>query len=321
VLAAGAVVFVTLVAAWVWLPEAAEHERQPSAGIAFAPARARIAAAAVSPAKLVYRNSVLPGGVGSAAELRSALAHDPVAAAHYAGFNVAAARKVQVERARLVHVSYRIGDRIYWTKKPVRLALGETLLSDGEHLARGRCGNRISDGAQAPVLANEPAAEVLEMAYVSADPLIDAPSDAAPRADGDASAQVAEAAPAARTRGMSYFATVPPSGFQATPPTYAPPRIFAFANAPATSTTPAQTPPPPGTPGSTPPKSPVPESPTPAAPPPSPPPATPAATPNPPLNIPPAPTPIPEPGSAALLGLGVAILLLLRRPGLRRRQR
>jgi hypothetical protein len=343
VLAAGTVVFVALVSAWVWMPEDAEPERRPSTGITMAPASALIAApAAVRPAKVVYRHSVLPGGVGNAMALRSALAHDPVAAAHYAGFNVDAARQMQVERPRMVHVSYRIGDKIYWTRKPVRLELGETLLSDGEHLARARCGNRISDEAQAPVLVNEPAPEVLEMAYVSADPLIDdAPSAGSPRANGDETAHPAEAQQAARTRGLSSFATVPPMVLQALPTTYSPTRVLAFADAPGTSPAPAQTPPPPVTPGSSPPKSPVTGSPVPASPVPGTPvPGTPVpesivpewpvpgsptmaspTPPNPPPSIPQAPTPIPEPGSAGLLALGAAIVALLRRFGPRRRQR
>jgi hypothetical protein len=125
------------------------------------------------PLRLVYRNSVVPGGVHSAAELAAVIKRDPIAAAHYAGFEVAKAHLVRVEQSRMVHVSYRIGNQIYWTKNKVRLALGESLLSDGTHLIRARCGNRIADTVQGPVLLNEPAPEVLETAFVSADDLID----------------------------------------------------------------------------------------------------------------------------------------------------
>lgn len=334
VLVGCALVFVGLVSAWVW-PSAPEPERRPSTEIALASASARIAAPAVArPAKVVYRNSVLPGGVGSAVELRSALAHDPVAAAHYAGFNVAAARKVQVERSRMAHVSYRIGDNIYWTRKPVRLALGETLLSDGEHLVRGRCGNRISDEAQAPVLVDEPAPEVLEMAFVSAEPLIDAPSDATPRANGDATGLIAGAQQVTPTRSMPSFAFFLDPGLMSPPAIYSPTRILAFTNPSAsvssvksvTVRAPSPTPPPisetptppaapplPDTPASPPPKLPPPGSP--------PPPVTPEPSPNSQLNVPRAPTPIPEPGSAALIGLGLAIFLLMRRAGTRRNTR
>lgn len=328
VLAGGAFAFVALVTAWVW-PAAPEPERQPSTGIALASTNARSAAVSpqTRPSKVVYRNSVLPGGVGSPAELNSALARDPVAAAHYAGFNVAAARKVQVQRSRMAHVSYRIGDQIYWTKKPVRLALGETLLTDGEHLVRGRCGNRIADQPQAPVLLNEPAPEVLEMAFVSAEPLIDAPSEAAPNANVAATAQAADAQLATRTRSVPSFALALDSGMQPPPAINSPTRILAFSATPPADTgrdsvpvrapSPAPDSPPPKSP---PERSPLPDLPQPGSPtPPSSPPTTPEPSSSPRPNVPQAPTPIPEPGSAALLGIGFAVFLLVRATGRRRR--
>jgi hypothetical protein len=42
-------------------------------------------------------------------------------------------------------VSYRLGDRVFWTRNPVRLAEGEAVLTDGGAIVRARCGNRISD--------------------------------------------------------------------------------------------------------------------------------------------------------------------------------
>jgi hypothetical protein len=131
------------------------------------------AEAADKPVRLVYRNSVVPGGVHSAAELAAVIARDPIAAAHYANFDVSKAHLIRVEKSRLAHVSYRIGNQIFWTKNKVRLAEGEALLSDGTHLIRARCGNMLADEAQAPVLLKEPAPEVLETAFVSAEDLID----------------------------------------------------------------------------------------------------------------------------------------------------
>lgn len=311
VLAAGALVFVTLVSAWVWMPAASEPERQPSPAISLALPTGRMAMPGAAPstqarpAKVVYRNSVLPGGVASAAELRVALARDPVAAAHYAGFNLAAARKVQVEHARMVHVSYRIGDKIYWTRKPVRLAPGETLLSDGEHLARGRCGNRIADQAQAPVFANEPAPEVLEMAFVSAESLIDAPPDGAPRANGDIAAAIsADAQPATRARSLPFSAFSASPGVQAQSSLYSPPHILAFGNPPASDisgggangTVPVGAPSPappvkPAAPTPTPPRSATPDSPPPTAPVPASPPVSPPPAGSPPAESPPVGSP------------------------------
>ncbi len=126
---------------------------------AHASAQSRVDA---SPAKRVYGHSVIPGGVRGSAELASVLERDAVVRAHYADFDSANARVVHVERARLVHVSYRMGDDIYWTKKTVRLVKGEALLTDGKSFVRARCGNRIADIAQLAVSRNEPAPEELD---------------------------------------------------------------------------------------------------------------------------------------------------------------
>jgi len=111
----------------------------------------------------VYPYSIIPGGVVSVAELRSAVAHDPVVAAHYAAFDLANARLVQVREARAVYVSYRRGDDVFWTSKKLRLAVGETLLTDGEHITRTRCGNQVADEPRMPVsLAGDPEPQTLD---------------------------------------------------------------------------------------------------------------------------------------------------------------
>lgn len=111
----------------------------------------------------VYPYSIIPGGIASVAELRNALAHDPVAATHYAAFDLASARVVQVQEARAVYVSYRKGDDVFWTSKKLRLAVGETLITDGQHISRTRCGNQISDEPRLPVsLAGDPEPQTLD---------------------------------------------------------------------------------------------------------------------------------------------------------------
>jgi hypothetical protein len=111
----------------------------------------------------VYPYSIIPGGVASAAELRAAVAHDPVVAAHYAAFGLANARVFQVQEARSVYVSYRKGDDIFWTSKKLRLAAGETLITDGQYISRTRCGNQISDEPRMPVsLAGDPEPQTLD---------------------------------------------------------------------------------------------------------------------------------------------------------------
>ena len=122
----------------------------------------------------VYNYSVIPGGVSNSSELKLALARDPVAASHYQGFNARAAKLLRLQRARQVYVSYRLGNHIYWTSKKVTLRAGETLLTDGRHLVRGSCGNRISELPADPVLRSEPPEEVLDapvLRQVTAEPV------------------------------------------------------------------------------------------------------------------------------------------------------
>jgi hypothetical protein len=108
-----------------------------------------------------YPYSVIPGGVANAQELKSAAFHDSVVAGHYADFNLAKAHIVRLDRDRAVYVSYRLNDRIYWTKKTLKLLKGETLITDGVHEARTRCGNRVSDTPAEPVSPQEPPAKVM----------------------------------------------------------------------------------------------------------------------------------------------------------------
>ena len=106
--------------------------------------------------RLVYPYSVIPGGVNSVAELRDAAAHDPIVAEHYAGFDYARARVIQVDRPRLVYLSYRRGGKIHWSSKQASLHPGEKLISDGKVTARERCGNQVSVLPQANTAPDEP---------------------------------------------------------------------------------------------------------------------------------------------------------------------
>ena len=115
-----------------------------------------------SAARPLYPYSVIPGGVEGAPELKNALLRDPVAAAHYSDFDVTSARVVRLDQDRLAYVSYRIGNHIFWTSRKVKLAKGETIITDGAHEARTRCGNRVSDLPGQPVSPHEPPQQVLE---------------------------------------------------------------------------------------------------------------------------------------------------------------
>ena len=108
-----------------------------------------------------YAYSVISGGAYSIPELEAALRSDQVASTHYAVFDRAKLSMTRAGSAKLAYVSYRIGDNLYWTRRPVRIAPGEALISDGSHLARARCGNRISDTPLTPVAPDESAVAAL----------------------------------------------------------------------------------------------------------------------------------------------------------------
>ena len=106
--------------------------------------------------RVIYPYSVVPGGVRSPEELQSASARDRVVSEHYAGFDFRKARVIKVKEARLVYLSYRIGDQIYWTAKKVSLHAGENLITDGKLTARTRCGNQVSALPQKKTSSQEP---------------------------------------------------------------------------------------------------------------------------------------------------------------------
>ncbi|HKV49194.1 MAG TPA: PEP-CTERM sorting domain-containing protein, partial [Candidatus Acidoferrales bacterium] len=112
----------------------------------------------------LYPYSIIPGGAHSREELVRAIENDPVVARHYADFKVAGTRVIRLEHSELMYVSYRMGNTVFWTKTPLLLPAGETVLTDGTHTARTRCGNRLSATPVAPVLPNQPRPEAMDIA-------------------------------------------------------------------------------------------------------------------------------------------------------------
>ena len=108
--------------------------------------------------RTVYPYSVVPGGVRDAQELKWVAEHDPVVKAHYAGFDFDHARVEHLALARIAYVSYRIGNKVYWTRHRVKLKKGETVITDGKITARSRCANRVEEVPQKAISAQEPAA-------------------------------------------------------------------------------------------------------------------------------------------------------------------
>lgn len=104
----------------------------------------------------VYRFSVVPGGVESREELREAMRRDSVVAQHYERVRLANIEQTVVQRPRLAYVSYRIRERVYWTRRPVLLHAGEKLLTDGHTVIRERCGNQVAFEPRLPVAKADP---------------------------------------------------------------------------------------------------------------------------------------------------------------------
>jgi hypothetical protein len=100
--------------------------------------------------------SVIPGGIRSEKQLAMVLASDPLVAKHYAGFDLAKFHFIRLRQGREAYVSYRLGDMIFWTSRKIPLFAGEMLVTDGTHLARARCGNRVSAVPLQPTSAFQP---------------------------------------------------------------------------------------------------------------------------------------------------------------------
>jgi hypothetical protein len=140
---------------------------------------------------VVFPYSIIPGGAANADALGKAIDADPVVRAHYANFDLSRTRVVRLTEPRLAHVSYRIGDDVFWTKRPLLLKAGETLLTDGEHYARTRCGNQLA-ASPGPVSPDEPPAGAFDsplqrmqaQAWVPQIPLV-SPTTGTPGPGGD----------------------------------------------------------------------------------------------------------------------------------------
>lgn len=114
--------------------------------------------------RTVYKYSVVAGGVRTVQELKWAAEHDPVVRAHYAGFDYDHAHVVKLVLARTAYISYRIGNKVYWTRHRVSLKKGETVITDGKMTARTRCANRVEEMPQQATSESEPPAEKFDEA-------------------------------------------------------------------------------------------------------------------------------------------------------------
>lgn len=109
----------------------------------------------------VYPYSVVSGGATTLEEAKKAM-RDPAVKDHYAAIDFKNLKQVTLTADLSGYVSYRFGDKIYWTAKQLRLKAGETVYTDGQHIVRGRCLNCYSDHPMLPIRGNEPAEETLD---------------------------------------------------------------------------------------------------------------------------------------------------------------
>jgi hypothetical protein len=109
----------------------------------------------------VYPYSIVPGGAATLDEAKVAMGRADVRA-NYTNLDLANLREVKLSTALSGYVSYRYGDKIYWTAKKLTLRPGETVFTDGVHIVRGRCLNCYSAFPMLPIRPNEPTEKVLD---------------------------------------------------------------------------------------------------------------------------------------------------------------
>jgi hypothetical protein len=91
----------------------------------------------------IYPFSVIPGGAFDAKELAKSIQGDPLAREHYQDIKPDELIAVRTAEPIQAFVSFRRDRKICWTQKPITIPKGELILTDGKHMIRGRCGNRI----------------------------------------------------------------------------------------------------------------------------------------------------------------------------------
>jgi hypothetical protein len=92
--------------------------------------------------RTIYQYSVVPGGVHTPEELAIARRTDPVVAAHFADFGVNT-QITTLKEDMYAYVSYRKGDKVFYTRKKHKVCKGEVVITDGRNYARTRCANRL----------------------------------------------------------------------------------------------------------------------------------------------------------------------------------
>lgn len=117
----------------------------------------------ITDAHPVYPYSVVLGGVHSREDLVKAVA-DPIVADHYSALDIQRVSVRTLSAPQQAYMSYRVGNRVFWTKNKITMPAGEQVLSDGKTSVRARCGNGISEVAMLPTVDAEPPASEFDRA-------------------------------------------------------------------------------------------------------------------------------------------------------------
>ena len=117
----------------------------------------------------IYPFSIIPGGVYEAKELARNIELDPSLAEHYRDIRMENLIAVRTPAAMQAYVSFRHGGQICWTSKPLTIPRGELVLTDGRHMIRSRCGNRIQQKRPQSVVSGSAITEEMQ------DLIMDAP--------------------------------------------------------------------------------------------------------------------------------------------------
>ena len=123
-------------------------------------------------ARQIYPYSIIPGGVYEPREMEETIRVDQVAREHYSDIRQEFLVPFRVQAPMLAYVSFRKGNKIYWTSKKMNIPRGELLLTDGKNLIRARCGNRISAEVHAANIVPQDEDATLETVFETALPSI-----------------------------------------------------------------------------------------------------------------------------------------------------
>lgn len=137
---AGALIVLALVAIGL-LVQSFLNRQKPEAPIRVAMEKSEEPADASSEIRGKYYGLCKKNSIRSVEDFRTTVQKDPVLAVHFADFNWETARLGKQENALWTYVSYRKGETIKRTSKPVRLPKGDGYVTDGNRVVRTFCCN------------------------------------------------------------------------------------------------------------------------------------------------------------------------------------